>query len=112
MYPNMSNNYYCGGGGGSLQSGYNEARLHFGRIKAEQILATGAKYCITPCHNCHTQIHELSKKYGRKWHTVHLWSIICLSLGILGPNERRYFGKDLKNVWVFHPESASYDLEV
>jgi hypothetical protein len=27
-------------------------------------------------------------------------------LGILGPNERTYLGEDLKEVNVFHPETA------
>ena len=31
--------------------------------------------------------------------------LLCLSLGILGPNERAYLGDDLKDVWVFHPET-------
>jgi hypothetical protein len=35
-----------------------------------------------------------------------MWTLICLSLGILGPNEREYLGEDLKEVNVFHPESA------
>jgi hypothetical protein len=37
---------------------------------------------------------------------VHLWTMICLSLGILGPNERTYLGEDLKKVQLFHPETA------
>jgi hypothetical protein len=32
--------------------------------------------------------------------------MICLSLGILGPNERAYLGDDLMEVNVFHPETA------
>ena len=28
MYPNMSNNYCCGGGGGFLQAGYSEERWY------------------------------------------------------------------------------------
>jgi len=40
------------------------------------------------------------------WETVHLWTLLNLSLGILGPNERTYLGEDLKEVDVFHPESA------
>jgi len=52
MTPNMSNNYCCGGGGGYLQSGYTDARHQYGKIKFDQIKATGAPYCITPCHNC------------------------------------------------------------
>lgn len=105
MTPNMSNNYCCGGGGGFLQSGMPEERRQYGKLKADQILATGADYCIAPCHNCHAQIEDLSAINGHKWQTVHLWTLICLSLGILGPNERAYLGDDLKDVLVFHPES-------
>ena len=105
MHPNRSNNYCCGGGGGFLQSGYPDARRAYGQLKANQILATKADYCITPCHNCHAQVHDLSDVNNHAWHTVHLWTLICLALGILGPNEREYLGDDLKEVLVFPPES-------
>ncbi len=96
MYPNKSNNYCCGGGGGFLQNGYKEARLHYGRLKHEQIQRTGAVYVITPCHNCHAQIHELAHHFGGgAYRTVHLWTIIALSLGILAETERTYLGPDL-----------------
>lgn len=96
MHPNKSNNYCCGGGGGSLQSGYNEARRAYGKRKRDQIVATGAHYCIAPCHNCHSQIHDLADHFEENWHTVHLWTLICLSLGILGENERAYLGPELE----------------
>ncbi len=86
MTPNRSNNYCCGGGGGFLQSGFPEARRAYGKLKVEQIMATGATYAITPCHNCHAQIHDLSEHYKGGYHTVHLWTLICLAMGILGPN--------------------------
>lgn len=108
MTPNRSNNFCCGGGGGYLQSGYPDARRQYGKLKLDQITATQADYCITPCHNCHAQIHDLSDHYKAGYHTVHLWTIICLSLGILGPNEREYLGDDLKEVDVFHPESSNF----
>ncbi len=98
MHPCKSNNYCCGGGGGALQSGFSEARQAYGLRKRDQILATGARYCIAPCHNCHSQIHDLAEHYGHDWHTVHLWTLICLSLGILGENERCYLGPDLARV--------------
>ncbi len=98
MTPNRSNNYCCGGGGGALQAGYTEGRRHFGKLKTDQILATGAAYCIAPCHNCHSQIHDLSEHFKGGWHTVHLWTLICLSLGCLGENERAYLGPDLAEV--------------
>ena len=59
---------------------------------------TGAEYCITPCHNCHAQIHDLSEHYDGGYHTVHLWTLICLSMGVLGENERTYLGPDLAEV--------------
>ncbi len=98
MYPNKSNNYCCGGGGGFLQNGWPDARHEYGKMKLNQILATGADYCITPCHNCHAQVHDLAEHFEAGYYTVHLWTIICLALGILGENEREYLGPDLAEV--------------
>lgn len=98
MYPNGCNNFCCGGGGGYLQSGFKEERLQYGKIKDDQIQATGATYCVAGCHNCHAQIHELSEVYGGHYHVVHIWTILCLALGILGPNERTYLGPELQEV--------------
>lgn len=98
MYPNRSNNYCCGGGGGSLQSGFVEERRAYGKLKLDQILATGADYCITPCHNCHSQIHDMAEHFEAKFHAVHLWTIFGLALGCLGENERMYLGPDLAEI--------------
>ncbi len=99
MYPNKSNNYCCGGGGGYLQAGYTEARRQYGKIKHDQIMATGASYCITPCHNCHAQIEDLGHHWGHgAYRSVNLWSMIGLAMGILGPEERVDFGPDLIDV--------------
>jgi hypothetical protein len=35
---------------------------------------------------------------------VHLWTLICLALGILGENEREYLGPDLKDLNVYAAE--------
>ena len=48
---------------------------------------------LTPCHNCHTQIEDIGEHYGGAYHVTHLWTLICLSLGILGPDERKYLGR-------------------
>lgn len=98
MIPNKSANFCCGGGGGYLQSGYQEERRRYGKVKFDQIMTTGASYCITPCHNCHAQIHDLSGFYKGNYHTVNLWTMIALSLGVLGANERRDLGSDLIDV--------------
>ena len=64
MTPNRENNFCCGGGGGMLSmSEYGNRRVASGRIKADQIRATGARIVATPCHNCADQLIEVSKKY-------------------------------------------------
>lgn len=98
MQPCRSANYCCGGGGGFLQAGMNDLRRAYGRRKYDQISATGATYVLTPCHNCHTQMEDLGKHYGGNYHVIHFWTLICLSLGILGENERKYLGPDLMDL--------------
>lgn len=95
MQPNRSANYCCGGGGGFLQAGMTDQRRAYGKRKFNQIAATGAHYVLTPCHNCHSQIEDLGHYYEGTYHVVHFWTLICLSLGILGENERTYLGPDL-----------------
>lgn len=64
MSPYGDDNFCCGGGGGSLaMSEYNERRLKIGKIKADQIAATGAKVVITPCHNCVDQLLQINHTY-------------------------------------------------
>ena len=61
MTPNRRDNICCGGGGGTVS--IDEIRPYrttvAGRAKAEQIAATGAKYCVAPCANCKKQLREL-----------------------------------------------------
>ncbi len=65
MTPNRADNYCCGGGGGMLAASEHAARrVQTGRIKAEQIRATGAKVVASPCHNCIDQLMELNKAYA------------------------------------------------
>ena len=64
MDPFGSDNFCCGGGGGMLaMSEYNERRLKIGKIKADQIKATGATVVITPCHNCADQLTQINHEY-------------------------------------------------
>ena len=98
MRPNRTANYCCGGGGGFLQAGMNQQRRQYGLRKYDQIMATAADYVLTPCHNCHTQIDDLASHYGGPYRVVHFWTMICLSLGILGPDERKYLGPDLASI--------------
>ncbi|PIE07316.1 MAG: oxidoreductase [Rhodobacterales bacterium] len=98
MAPSKSANYCCGGGGGFLQAGMAAERRAYGKRKFDQIIATEAAYVATPCHNCHSQMEDLEKHYGGAYHVTHLWTLICLALGILGPEERKYLGPELQNV--------------
>ena len=64
MNPHGGDAYCCGGGGGQLaMSEYNERRLKIGKLKADQIKATGAQVVITPCHNCVDQLMQLNSTY-------------------------------------------------
>jgi hypothetical protein len=98
MQPCRTANYCCGGGGGFLQAGMNDLRRAYGQRKFDQIQATEADYVLTPCHNCHSQMEDIGKHYGGSYRVVHYWTLICLSLGILGENERKYLGPDLMHV--------------
>ncbi len=44
------------------------------------------------------QVHDLAEHFEASYYTVHLWTLIALSLGCLGENERTYLGPDLENV--------------
>lgn len=98
MVPCGTNNYCCGGGGGALQGGFPDQRRAYGRVKFDQVVATGARYVVAPCHNCHTQLDDLCHHYGGDYHVVHIWTIMCLAMGILSENERAYLGPDLARV--------------
>ncbi|MFI5117375.1 MAG: (Fe-S)-binding protein [Terriglobales bacterium] len=61
MTPNGRRNICCGGGGGTVS--IDELRPYRttvgGLAKADQIRATGAKFCVAPCANCKKQLREL-----------------------------------------------------
>jgi len=60
MNPHGSDNLCCGGGGGHLaMSEYNERRMATGKLKVDQIRATGAEIVVTPCHNCVDQLMQI-----------------------------------------------------
>ena len=104
MQPCRSANYCCGGGGGFLQAGMSPERRAYGKRKFDQIVTTKADYVLTPCHNCHSQIDDIGAHYGGAYRVTHLWTLICLSLGILGPDERKYLGPELAQVGLPDPQ--------
>ena len=65
MEPHGDYNFCCGGGGGAIPmaGAFRDRRIRSGKVKADQIRATGASICITPCHNCYDQIRDLDKEY-------------------------------------------------
>jgi hypothetical protein len=40
----------------------------------------------------------LSEHFEAGFPVTHLWTLICLSMGMLGENEREYLGEDLQEV--------------
>jgi len=68
MTPKGEKNYCCGGGGGTVS--VDEIRkyrtLVTGKLKADQIRATGAKYVVAPCANCKKQLREVCEDHGLK----------------------------------------------
>jgi Fe-S oxidoreductase len=70
MAPNREHNYCCGGGGGFNGIGrYREQRNVALRKKMDQILDTGCKLVVAPCHNCWDAIRDLEEEYeiGIRW---------------------------------------------
>jgi len=82
MTPNGRNNICCGGGGGTVS--IDEIRPFrtsiAGKVKAEQIRATGAKYCVAPCANCKKQLRELMQDQKVDCEIVGLHDILFKAL--------------------------------
>ncbi|MBI5062521.1 MAG: (Fe-S)-binding protein [Desulfatitalea sp.] len=70
MKPCGEHNFCCGGGGGLNGIGrYREQRNIGLKVKRDQILATGAKLVVTPCHNCWDAVRDLEEHFhiGIRW---------------------------------------------
>ncbi|MCP4749038.1 MAG: (Fe-S)-binding protein [Desulfobacteraceae bacterium] len=70
MTPCREYNFCCGGGGGFNGIGrYREQRNIGLKIKRDQVLDTGAKLVIAPCHNCWDAIRDMEEIYhiGIRW---------------------------------------------
>ena len=65
MTPNRSENYCCGGGGGTVSiDEIREFRVgKMGKRKADQIRATGAELVVSPCANCKKQLKEVCEDH-------------------------------------------------
>ena len=81
MYPNRAENYCCTGGGGAMSmSEYTPRRLKSGKIKAEQLAATGTKVVVTSCHNCVDGLSDLIKHYKLDMKVTQLVNLVSVAL--------------------------------
>jgi len=78
MYPNRAENYCCTGGGGAMSmSEYAPRRLKSGKIKADQLKATGAKVVVTSCHNCVDGLSDLIRHYKLDMEVTQLVNLVA-----------------------------------
>jgi Fe-S oxidoreductase len=64
MEHNREKSYCCGGGGGALaMPEFSKRRIAAGKIKADEIRATGANVVLQSCHNCTDQLKEIIDHY-------------------------------------------------
>jgi Fe-S oxidoreductase len=78
LHPDRMHQTCCGGGGGTLTTGYNEERTHYGRRKMEQIRAVGAEMVAVPCHSCHGQLNAIKAAYGMgSLEVKYLWELVA-----------------------------------
>jgi Fe-S oxidoreductase len=88
MSPSGKYNYCCGGGGGMrAQTAQKKRSLEAGKLKAEQIRATGAGIVAAPCHNCIDQIEDISKEYKLGVKTTTLVELVAEALITEGKDE-------------------------
>jgi Fe-S oxidoreductase len=97
MTPGRSNNYCCGGGGGTVSiDEIREFRTSIGgRTKADQIRDTGARYVVAPCANCKKQLREIVEDHHLEGvEVVGLHDLVLRAIEIPGARpaaERRSF---------------------
>jgi CheY-like chemotaxis protein len=81
MTPNRAENYCCTGGGGAMSmSEYTPRRLVSAKVKADQIVATGATIVVTSCHNCVDGLADLIKHYKLDCKVVQLVDLVADAL--------------------------------
>jgi len=86
MTPNRAENYCCTGGGGAMSmSEYTPRRLKSGKIKADQLKATGAKIVVTSCHNCVDGLADVIRHYELGMDVTQLVNLVAKALVIEKP---------------------------
>jgi Fe-S oxidoreductase len=91
MVPNGQNNFCCGGGGGLVSiDEIHDFRMNIGgRVKAEQLIQTGADICIAPCANCKKQLKELVEYYDIPCKIMGLHDLILRAIHMPGGKDPR-----------------------
>lgn len=89
MNPNRKYNYCCGAGGGALaMPEFKEQRIKKGKLKADQITATGADVVAIPCHNCMDQFTDINKEYFKnKKVMTHISPLVANAIVVPGEEE-------------------------
>jgi len=81
MTPNRELNWCCGGGGGLIaQPEMKEVRMQGGQPKVEQIRRTGAKWVVSACENCKTQLEDLNEHYELGIEVKGVWDLVADAL--------------------------------
>ncbi len=83
MYPNRTENFCCTGGGGAMSmSEYTNRRLKSGKVKADQLQATGAATVVTSCHNCVDGLTDIIRHYKLGMGVTQLVNLVANALVI------------------------------
>jgi Fe-S oxidoreductase len=86
LTPNREKQWCCGGGGGLVaMPEFDEFRMKTGKIKADQLRATGATILACPCENCRLQIDGLNQEYSLGLRIEPMMELVCEAMGYPSP---------------------------
>ncbi len=81
MAHNREHSFCCGGGGGALaMPEFSPRRIAAGKIKAEEIRATGANVVLQSCHNCTDQLKEICEHYRINAKVMNLAELVAAAV--------------------------------
>jgi Fe-S oxidoreductase len=81
MEHNKERSFCCGGGDGALaMSEFSKRRIAAGKIKADEIRATGANVVLQSCHNCTDQLKEIVDHYHIEAKVMNLAELLSPAL--------------------------------
>jgi len=81
MEHNCEESFCCGGGGGALaMPEFSPRRIAAGKVKADEIRATGANVVLQSCHNCTDQLKEICDHYHIDAKVMNLAELVAPAL--------------------------------